>query len=50
MECPYLKNFMENYNRRNMLFKPLNTLSPEGLEQVVDDYNNPKWTKQKKSD
>lgn len=48
--CSYKDDFLKDFNRRNMLFKPLNSLSPEVLEQVVDDYSQPKRKKQKKLD
>lgn len=48
--CSYLKDYMKDFNKKKMLYKSLNTLAPEDLEQVVDDYRNPKKTKQRKSD
>jgi len=50
VDCYYKNDFMKDFNRRNMFFNPLNTLSPEVLEQVVDDYTHPKREKQKKLD
>lgn len=49
-DCAYLASFEKDFSKRNMLFKPLNTLSPEVLEQVVDEDIHPKRKKQKKLD
>jgi len=37
MECPYLKSFMKDYNRRNVLFLPLHTTDPRTLSQVIGE-------------
>lgn len=50
VDCSYKIDFMKDFNRRYMLFKPMHTLSPEVLEQVVDDEITPKQKKQKKLD
>jgi hypothetical protein len=37
MECPYAKNFMKRFNKRTMLFKPLYTIDPAVLPQVIGE-------------
>ena len=49
-DCQHCKKWFKKFNTSKKLFNPLNTLSPEALEQVVDDYYNPKKTKKKKLD
>jgi hypothetical protein len=36
-DCSYLKQFMKDFNRRMMLFKPLNTTDPAVLPQVIGE-------------
>jgi hypothetical protein len=36
-DCFYLKTFMKDFNRRNMLFLPLNTTDPAVLPQVIGE-------------
>ncbi len=36
-DCPYLKSFMKDFNKRTMLFKPLYTTDPADLPQVIGE-------------
>ena len=45
--CAYREDFMKCFNRRNKLFKPLHTLSPEVLEKVVNNNSCPKRKSQR---
>jgi hypothetical protein len=36
-DCSYLKTFMKDFNRRNMLFLPLKTTDPTALPQVAGE-------------
>jgi len=44
-DCPYLKSFRKDFNKRTMLFKPLYTIDPAVLQQVIGE-DSPEDTRQ----